>query len=86
MPNSNAPAGTDGRSAAERRSFVARWAAHVRSTPDAEWSRQQNELIDAQLESANAAARRGDTDPERFVAIRDRLRSADRIAGSRTEE
>lgn len=86
MPNSNAPDGDDSRSAAERRSFVARWAAHVRSTPDAEWSRQQNELIDAQIESANATAQRGDTDPERFVAICDRLRSANRSEGTPTEE
>lgn len=50
----------------DRRSFVKRWAAYVRNHDDEEWSRQQNELIDSQLRSANEMARRGETDPVRF--------------------
>ncbi|ELY64659.1 hypothetical protein C489_16694, partial [Natrinema versiforme JCM 10478] len=37
-------------------------------------SRQQNRLIDSQLQSANEMAAAGDTDPVQFAAARDRLR------------
>ncbi|GAB3691843.1 hypothetical protein GCM10028857_29720 [Salinarchaeum chitinilyticum] len=59
-------------SAEERRDFVERWAEYVRTHDDEEWSRQQNKLIDSQLESAREAAKRGDTDPAAFAAELDR--------------
>jgi len=34
---------------------VARWAAYVREQPPSVWGPQQNELVNAQLESARAA-------------------------------
>lgn len=58
----------------QRRAMIKRWAEYVRTHDDEEWSRQQNRLIDAQLQSANAAAAAGETDPVRFAAARDRLR------------
>jgi len=59
-------------SIADRRAFIKRWAEYVRTHDDEEWSRQQNTLIDSQLETANEMARRGDTDPVAFVDCRDR--------------
>lgn len=59
-------------SAEERRDFVERWAEYVRTHDDEEWSRQQNELIDSQLQTAREAARRGDTDPVAFAKELDR--------------
>ena len=59
----------------ERRAFIKRWAEYVRTHDDEEWSRQQNKLIDSQLQSANELARRGDTDPVEFNNARDRRRS-----------
>jgi len=59
---------------AQRRAMIKRWAEYVRSHDDAEWSRQQNRLIDPQLQSANKLAAAGETDPVRFTAVRDRLR------------
>lgn len=60
-----------------RRAFIKRWAKHVRTHDDEEWSRQQNRLIDSQLQTANEMARRGDTDPVAFIHARDRPRPND---------
>ncbi|ELZ39198.1 hypothetical protein C463_17303 [Halorubrum californiense DSM 19288] len=54
--------------------MIKQWAEYVRTHDDGEWSRQQNRLIDSQLQSANEMAAAGDTDPVRFAAARDRLR------------
>ncbi|CDK39180.1 uncharacterized protein BN903_163 [Halorubrum sp. AJ67] len=54
--------------------MIKQWAEYVRTHDDREWSRQQNRLIDSQLQSANEMAAAGDTDPVRFAAARDRLR------------
>ena len=40
---------------AERHEFVKRWAEYVRSHDDREWSRQQNVVVNSQLESAAGA-------------------------------
>lgn len=58
----------------QRRAMIKRWAEYVRTHDDEEWSRQQNHLIDSQLQSANEMAATGETDPVRFTAARDRLR------------
>jgi hypothetical protein len=63
--------------AEERRAFIRRWAEYVRTHDDEEWSRQQNKLIDSQLQTANEMAQRGDIDPVAFVEARDRLRTND---------
>jgi len=55
----------------ERRAFIKRWAEYVRTHDDEEWSRQQNTLIDSQLQTANEMAQRSDTDPVAFVKARD---------------
>jgi len=55
----------------ERRAFIKRWVEYVRTHEDEEWSRQQNKLIDSQLQSANEVARNGDTDPVAFAEARD---------------
>lgn len=47
----------------ERRSFIKQWAAYVREHDDTEWSRQQNKLIDSQLQRANELAKEGEIDP-----------------------
>jgi len=60
------------RNTEQRRSMIKQWAEYVRTHDDREWSRQQNRLIDSQLQSANEMA--ADTDPVRFAAARDRLR------------
>lgn len=57
----------------QRRAMIRRWAEYVRTHDDREWSRQQNRLIDSQLQSANDTAAAGDTDPARFASARDRL-------------
>ena len=62
------------RNTEQRRAMIKRWAEYVRTHEDEEWSRQQNRLIDSQLQSANDMAAAGDTDPVRFAAARDRLR------------
>ncbi|RDZ39476.1 hypothetical protein C5C07_19960 [Haloferax sp. Atlit-4N] len=62
------------RNTEQRRAMIKRWAEYVRAHDDREWSRQQNRLIDSQLQSANDMAAAGDTDPVRFAAARDRLR------------
>lgn len=36
----------------ERREFIKEWAEYVRNSPDEDWGRQVNTLVDAQLESA----------------------------------
>ncbi|UTF55620.1 hypothetical protein [Natronosalvus rutilus] len=62
------------RNTEQRRAMIRRWAEYVQTHDDREWSRQQNRLIDSQLQSANEMAAAGDTDPVRFAAARDRLR------------
>ena len=62
------------RNTEQRRAMIKRWAEYVRTHDDSEWSRQQNRLIDSQLQSANELAAAGDTDPVQFAAARDRLR------------
>ncbi len=59
----------------QRRAFIKRWAEYVRTHDDAEWSRQQNTLINSQLKSANELASDGQTDPVRFTEARDRRRT-----------
>lgn len=44
----------------ERRAFIKQWAAYVRDHDDAEWSRQQNTIIDSQLQRANELAKETD--------------------------
>lgn len=46
-----------------RRAFVEEWADYVRTHDDEEWSRQQNRLIDSQLQ----AARNVDRSPEEYL-------------------
>ncbi len=58
----------------QRRAMIKRWAEYVRTHDDSEWSRQQNRLINSQLQSANDMAAAGDTDPVAFAAARDWLR------------
>jgi len=36
----------------QRREFVIYWARFVRENPDEEWSRQQNKIINSQIETA----------------------------------
>ena len=74
MPNSNECDADQRRNAEQRRAMIKRWAEYVRTHDDEEWSRQQNRLIDSQLQSANELAAAGETDPVRFAAARDRLR------------
>ena len=62
------------RNTEQRRAMIKRWAEYVRTHDDEEWSRQQNRLIDSQLQSANELAAASDTDPVQFAAARDRLR------------
>ncbi len=62
------------RNTEQRRAMIKRWAEYVRTHDDREWSRQQNRLINSQLQSANEMAAAGDTDPVRFTVARDRLR------------
>ncbi|MEF8826168.1 MAG: hypothetical protein V5A27_07505 [Halapricum sp.] len=59
----------------ERRAFIKCWAKYVRTHDDEEWSRQQNKLIDSQLQSANEMARQSDTDPVAFATAREQRRS-----------
>jgi hypothetical protein len=61
----------------QRRAFIRRWAEYVRTHDDEEWSRQQNKLIDSQLQTASEMTQRGETDPVAFVEARDRLRTND---------
>jgi hypothetical protein len=77
MLNSNELDERQRRNAEERQAFIKQWAEYVRTHDDAEWSRQQNKLINSQLRSANELAENGDTDPVRFVNTRDRLRDRD---------
>lgn len=74
MLNSQAFEDERRRNTEQRRAMIKRWAEYVRTHDDREWSRQQNRLIDAQLQSANELAAAGETDPVRFAAARDRLR------------
>lgn len=63
------------RNTAQRRAMIKQWAEYVRTHDDVEWSRQQNTLINSQLQTANELAASGDTDPVRFANARDRLRA-----------
>lgn len=36
----------------QRKKFVAEWVEFIKSHPDKEWSRQQNIIVNSQLESA----------------------------------
>lgn len=74
MLNSQEFEGDQRRNIEQRRAMIKRWAEYVRTHDDGEWSRQQNRLINSQLQSANDMATAGDTDPVRFAAARDRLR------------
>ncbi|MFD1687471.1 hypothetical protein [Halobellus litoreus] len=74
MLNSNEFEDNQRRNTEQRRAMIKRWAEYVRTHEDEEWSRQQNRLINSQLQSANEIAAAGDTDPVRFAAARDRLR------------
>ena len=74
MLNSQAFEDDHRRNTEQRRAGIKRWVEYVRTHDDREWSRQQNHLIDSQLQSANDMAAAGDTDPVRFAATRDRLR------------
>ena len=74
MPNSQEFEDDQRRNTERRRAMIKRWAEYVRTHDDREWSRQQNRLIDSQLQSANEMAAAGDTDPVRFAAAKDRLR------------
>lgn len=74
MPNSQEFEDDQRRNTEQRRAMIKRWAEYVRTHDDREWSRQQNRLIDSQLQSANEMAAEGDTDPVRFAAAKDRLR------------
>lgn len=65
------------RNAEQRRATIRRWAEYVRSHEDEEWSRQQNVLVDSQLQAANELAAKGDTDPVEFAKAKDRLRDRD---------
>ena len=38
----------------DRMNFVEYWAEYVRTHPDKEWSRQQNVIINSQLQSARS--------------------------------
>ena len=72
--NSDECEDTHRRNTEQQRAMIKRWAEYVRSHDDEEWSRQQNRLIDSQLQSANELAAAGETDPVRFTAVRDQLR------------
>lgn len=61
------------RNTEQRRAMIKQWAEYVRTHDDEEWSRQQNKLINSQLQSANTLAENGDTDPVEFATARDRL-------------
>ena len=63
-----------------RRASIKRWAAYVRTHDDEEWSRQQNKVIDPQLETANELARSGETDPVAFVNVRDHRRDDEELS------
>ena len=76
MPSSNELEPSHRRNIEHRRAFIKRWAEYVRTHDDEAWSRQQNTVIDSQLQGANELARRGDTDPVAFVSARDKLRSS----------
>lgn len=74
MLNSNELETDTRRNTEQRRAMIKRWAEYVQTHDDDEWSRQQNRLINSQLQAANDTASAGDTNPVRFAAARDRLR------------
>ncbi|SDN46749.1 hypothetical protein SAMN05192554_1445 [Haloarchaeobius iranensis] len=73
MLNSKEFEASQRRNAEQRRAMIKQWAEYVRTHDDAEWSRQQNKLINSQLQSANEMAADGETDPVRFAEARDDL-------------
>lgn len=78
MLNSNAFDASFGRTTEQRHAFIKEWATFVWTHTDAEWSSQQNTLIDAQLQSANGLAADGETDPVAFFERVDGRRSRHR--------
>lgn len=62
--NSNEPESDAERNIEDRRSFIKQWAAYIREHDDEEWSRQQNKLIDSQIQRANELAKEGERDVE----------------------
>ncbi|GGL68158.1 hypothetical protein [Halocalculus aciditolerans] len=48
------------RNVENRRSFIKQWAAYIREHDDEEWSRQQNKLINPQIQRANELAKKGE--------------------------
>lgn len=40
----------------QRRTMIKQWAEYIRTHGDEEWSRQQNKLINSQLQSVNDLA------------------------------
>lgn len=74
MPSPNDFEDNQRRNVAQRREAIKAWAAFVRTHDDEEWSKIQNTIIDAQLETANELAARGDIDPVEFFERRDDIR------------
>lgn len=74
MPSSNESEPSQRRNVEQRRAAIKDWATFVRTHDDEEWSREQNTIIDAQLETANELAASGETDPVEFFERRDALR------------
>lgn len=75
MPNSKGCERPDWRGVGNRVAFIEQRAESVRTDDDAEWSRQQNRLIDPQRAAADEMARRDETDPVGFAAAKDRRRT-----------
>lgn len=73
MPHSWKTDPVDGRNTERRRTFIRRWAAYVKSHDDAEWSRQQNRIIDSQLQTANEHAAQDGVDAVGIIERVDRL-------------
>ena len=73
MQHSNDSEATRQQTTKHRRAMIKQWAAYVRTHDDRDWSRQQNRLIDSQIQTANAMADSGATDPVRFSVVRDQL-------------
>ena len=59
--------------AEECHAFIKQWAEYVRTHDDEEWSRQQKNVVDSQLQSAKDLARNGDTDSAEFFRKKDEI-------------
>ena len=77
MMRSNEYERSQRQNAEQRRAFIRRCAEYVRTHDDGEWSRQQNKLINSQLQTVNEMAQRGDSDPVAFIKPRDRCQMND---------